>query len=143
MKEYIEDRMKKEIIIPLVLAIGCYFLFALSLFNIFQQNENWREGETLITLPMYFLFGTFGVFYSIDIAMYRVKINKEKIIIKSLFRKKEVNICEVKKYSYTWNKVYKIHQYTLFMGNKKVMLNSHYKNEIEQILNENGAQKIK
>lgn len=89
MKEYIEDRMKKEIIIPLVLAIGCYFLFALSLFNIFQQNENWIEGETLITLPMYFLFGTFGVFYSIDIAMYRVKINKEKIIIKSLFRKKK------------------------------------------------------
>lgn len=143
MEKYIDDNMKKEIKIPLLSAFFGYFLFAIRLYIAFQRNENWTEGELSLSLLMCFLLGTIGVFVGIYLLAYRVKISKEKIIIKSLFGKKEVNIYEVEKYSYTWNKIYKIYQYTFYIGNKKLMFNSHYKNEIEQILNENGAQKIK
>ncbi len=142
MEKYIEDNMKKEIKIPLLCTIFIYFLFAVRLYMVFQRNENWTEGEHSLLLPLDFLGGTIGGISCIYVAKYRVKISKEKIIIKSLFVKKEVNIYEVEKYSYKWNKIYKIYQYTLYIENKKVMFNSHYKNEIEQILNENGAQKI-
>ncbi len=143
MEKFIDDNMKKEIKIPLLCAFFGYFLFAVRLYIAFQRNENWTEGELSLSLSLVFLFGTLGVFSCFYALAYRVKINKEKIIIKSLFGKKEVNIYEVEKYSYTWNKIYKIYQYTLYIENKKVMFNSHYKNEIEQILNESGAQKIK
>ncbi len=83
--------------------------------------------------------GLCGWLYSIK---YEVVIDDKHILLKTLFRKLELNISDIKKFSYKRYKKPNFYQFILFVKDKKILLYTRYKEEFENILSKNKIEKI-
>lgn len=81
------------------------------------------------------LVGLYGWLYSIK---YRVEITDEKIKLKTLFRKQEIDIVDVKKYSCSQYRKSVFYQFKLYVNNKNIVISTRYVNELKAILEKNG-----
>ena len=66
----------------------------------------------------------------------------DKILLKTLFRRVELNICDIEEY--TCNRYNKsvFYQFNLFIKEKKILVNTRYKEEFEKILEDNKIYQI-
>ena len=137
MDNKIIDGMKKEGKSFLRLAIFATILFALTFIYMYVNEKNFQDKVVLSMLMVYSMFsllGLYGWLYSIK---YRLEIDNEKVYLKTLFRTIKLNICDIKKYTCNRYRKSVFYQFNLFIKDKKVLINTRYKEEFESILSAN------
>ena len=136
------DGMKKEGKSFLRLAIFSTILFVLTFIYMYVNERNFQDKvllSMLIVYSMFFLFGLYGWLYSIK---YRVEFDNKRVYLKTLFRKIELNICDVKKYTCKRYRKSVFYQFNLFINDKKILINTRYKDEFEKVLNDYKIEQI-
>lgn len=112
---------------------------------------DWRWFETreqrtfgLIFVEVFFGgIGTFSLFGFIYTLKYKVSITQKTIIIKTLFKKIELNISDIEKYIYErYNKKIILYVFKLIVTNKKKILITRYKDEFIEILTQNNIDRV-
>lgn len=142
MDNKIIDGMKKEGKIFLGIVIFATILFALTFIYMYVNERNFQDKvllSMLIVYSMFFLFGLYGWLYSIK---YRVEFDNKRVYLKTLFRKIELNICDVKKYTCKRYRKSVFYQFNLFINDKKILINTRYKDEFEKVLNDYKIEQI-
>ena len=77
------------------------------------------------------IFGTFSLYGWLYAIKYRVEFDNERIYLKTLFKKIELNICDVKKYTCNRYRKSVFYQFNLFINDRKVLINTRYKDETD------------
>lgn len=73
----------------------------------------------------------------------KVSITQKTIIIKTLFKKIELNISDIEKYIYErYNKKIILYVFKLIVTNKKKILITRYKDEFIEILTQNNIDRV-
>ena len=134
MDNKIIDGMKKEGKGFLGLALFATILVALTFLYMYVNEKNFRDKVVLSMLMVYSMFSLFGLYGWLYALKYRVEFDNEKVCLKTLFRKIELNISDVKKYTCNRYRKSVFYQFNLFINDKKVLINTRYKDEFEKIL---------
>lgn len=143
MDKNIIDGMKKEGKPFRNLMIMSYALTILMPLSIFlMNNTKYNDKDIILSIVVWFMFGVFGLYGWLYAIKYRVEINKEKIILKTLFREERINICDIEKYTCNRYKKSAFYQFDLFIKNKRIVVNTRYKEELERILKDNKIYQI-
>lgn len=143
MNDKIIDGMKKEGKKFLNISIFAIILLALTFVYMYINEKNLQDKvvlSMLIAYSMFSLFGLYGWLYSMK---YRLEFDNEKVYLKTLFRKIEFNICDVKKYKCNRYRKSVFYQFNLFINDRKVLINTRYKDELEKVLKNNKIEQIK
>ncbi len=135
------DGMKKESRKARNVTILCY-LFAILMPLSISNNGKYSDSDILMIFLWSFMLGTFSLYVWIYAAKYKVDFDSEKVHLKTLFKKIEVNICDVEKYTCNRYRKSVFYQFNLFIKDKKVLINTRYKDEFEQILKNNKIEQI-
>lgn len=137
----IEDDLKQESKGLLIFFIICY-AFAIIYPLVFQIIFDSISG--LIFVEVFFGgIGTFSLFGFIYTSKYKVSISQKTIIIKTLFKKIELNISDIEKYIYErYNKKIILYVFKLIVTNKKKILITRYKDEFIEILTQNNIDRV-
>ena len=142
MDNKIIDGMKKEGKGFLGLAIFATILVALTFLYMYVNEKNFRDKVVLSMLMVYSMFSLFGLYGWLYSIKYRVELDNEKVFLKTLFRKIELNISDVKKYTCNRYRKSAFYQLNLFINDKKVLINTRYKDEFEKILKDYKIEQI-
>ena len=137
------DGMKKEGRPFRNLMIFCYILTVLApLFVSLINNEKYIGKDIVLFAVTWFMFGSIGLYGWLYALKYRVEFYSDKILLKTLFRRVELNICDIEEY--TCNRYNKsvFYQFNLFIKGKKILVNTRYKEEFEKILEDNKIYQI-
>ncbi len=141
MDNKIIDGMKKESRKARNVTILCYlFAILIPLVNYLLKNE--ESSDILIIFLWCFMLGTFSLYGWLYAVKYRVEFDSEKVCLKTLFKKIELNICDIEKYTCNRYRKSIFYQFNLFINDKKVLLNTRYKDELEIILRNNKVKQI-
>ena len=136
---YIVDEMKNEGKLFKFITIFGFILSCLMPLAIYWTNDESYDNTDIVLYGVVFfimgLVGLYGWLYSIK---YRVEITDEKIKLKTLFRKQEIDIVDVKKYSCSQYRKSVFYQFKLYINNKNIVISSRYVNELKAILEKNG-----
>ena len=98
MDNKIIDGMKKESKNPRNSMILCYlFAILMPLVHYLIDNDKFSDMDILLIFLWCFILGTIGLYGWLYALKYRVVFDNEKVCLKTLFRKIELNICDVKK----------------------------------------------
>lgn len=131
--DIIIDNMKKEsklLKAPMI----CFFVLA----AIFPVALVWNELENYEFILGQLFFILSGCYYSFAYLYnknYTVLISTEKIVLHTLFKEIEITIANVKKYDCKRYRKTEIYQFILFENNKKILINTRFKDELEMVLN--------
>ena len=143
MNDKIIDGMRKEGKPFRNIMLFGYIYAMLMLLSIYLMNNDKYSDKDIILLSiagvMYGTIGLYGWLYSIK---YRLEFDNEKVYLKTLFRKIELNICDVKKYTCSRYRKSVFYQFNLFINDKKVLINTRYKDEFEKVLKEYKIEQI-
>ena len=142
MDKKIIDGMKKEGKLSLVLTIFALTLFLLTLVFMHKNNKSFQDREVRIILLVcgtFMLFGFYAWLYSLK---YKIIISDTHVSLTTLFVKKEIDLCDVEKYTCERYKKSVFYQFTLFINGKKLLINTRYKEEFENILKYNKIEQI-
>lgn len=142
MDNKIVDGMKKEGKGFLKLTIFAIILFALTFVYMYINEKNFQDKAVLSMLMAYSMFSLFGLYGWLYAIKYRLEFDSEKVYLKTLFRKIELNICDVKKYTCNRYRKSVFYQFDLFINNRKVLINTRYKDEFEKILKDKKIEQI-
>ncbi len=108
----------------------------------FSFFENLERNLSITMNALFFSSGVLGIYGWIYAIKYRVEIDNERVYLKTLFRKIEINICDIKKYSCNRYRKSVFYQFYLFTENKRVLINTRYKDEFEKILKEHDIKQV-
>lgn len=128
----IKDGMRKESRRGKAPMIFCYVLAALSPLSLIRPDVT--ISDFIEILLFFILIGTYLLFLYLYAYKYEVIATTEKIYLKTLFRKIELNICDIEKYSCNRYRKTVFYQFNLFIKGKKILINTRYKDEFEKIL---------
>lgn len=142
MDNKIIDGMKKEGKPFRNITIVALTLFSLTFVYMYVNNKNLQDKIVLSMLLVFLMFAIIGLYGWLYSAKYSVEIDDEKILLKTLFRKIELNICDIEKYTCNQYKKSVFYQFNLFLKSKKVLINTKYKEEFEKILKDNKVEQI-
>ena len=142
MDNKIIDGMKKEGKVFFWLAIFATILFALTFLYMHVNEKNFQDKVVLSMLMVYSMFSLLGLYGWIYSIKYRVEFDNERVYLKTLFRKIEFNICDVKKYTCNRYRKSVFYQFNLFINDKKVLINTRYKDEFEKVLKDYKIEQI-
>lgn len=82
-----------------IMLFGYIFAILMPL-SIYLINNDKYSGKDIILFAIAgIMFGTIGLYGWIYSIKYRLEFDNEKVYLKTLFRKNEFNICDVKKYT--------------------------------------------
>ena len=137
MDKKIVDGMKQESKMPRDIMIFCYILVALTFVYMHVNSKSFRDKEVIVMLLVYFILGMLGLYGWLYAIKYRVEFDDEKVFLKTLFKKIELNICDIEKYTCDRYRKSVFYQFNLFIKDKKVLINTRYKEEFESILSAN------
>ena len=145
MYKHIIDEMKKEGKLFRNLMIFGYILAVLIPVGVYLTNDGkYTESDVILFIVTFFLFGTIGLYGWLYAIKYKLEVNEEKLILKTLFKKVEINICDITNYACKRYGKSLFYQFELFLKNKRVLVNTRYKEEFEKLLRDNKIeQKIK
>ena len=113
------DGMKKEGRPFRNLMIFGYILTVLApLFVSLINNEKYIGKDIVLFVVTWFMFGSIGLYGWLYALKYRVEFYSDKILLKTLFRRVELNICDIEEY--TCNRYNKsvFYQFNLFIKGK-------------------------
>ncbi len=142
MDNIIIDGMKKESKLARNLMFFGFVLFLLTFLYMYVNNKSLKDKEVLVMFILYLSFGIFGFYVWLYDIKYSLKITKEKILLKTLFRKVEINICSIEKYTCKRYRKSVFYQFNLFIKDKRILVNTRYKDEFIKILEENSVEQI-
>lgn len=143
MDNKIIDGMKKESGKPRNAMILCYlFAVLIPLVHYLKDNDKFSDIDVLLIFLWCFILGTIGLYGWLYALKYRLEFDNEKVYLKTLFRKIELNICEVKKYTCSRYRKSVFYQFNLFINDKKILINTRYKDEFEKVLNDYKIEQI-
>ena len=142
MDKKIIDGMKKEGKLSLILTIFALTLFLLTLVFMHKNNKSFQDREVqsiLLVCVAFMLFGLYAWLYSLK---YKIIISDTHVSLTTLFVKKEIDLCDVEKYTCKRYRKSVFDQFTLFINGKKLLINTRYKEEFENILKYNKIEQI-
>ncbi|MBQ9716067.1 MAG: hypothetical protein IJV77_06640 [Clostridia bacterium] len=143
MDNKIIDGMKKESKKPRNAMILCYlFAVLMPLMHYLIDNDKFSDTDILLIFLWCFIFGSIGLYGWLYAIKYRVEFDNEKVYLKTLFRTIELNICDVKKYTCNRYRKSVFYQFNLFINDKKILINTRYKDEFEKVLKDYKIEQI-
>ena len=122
MDNKIIDGMKKEGKGFLKLAIFAIILLALTFVDMYVNKKSFKDDVLVSMLIVYTLFLLYGLYEWLYAIKYRVEFDGEKVYLKTLFKKIELNLCDVKKYTCNRYRKSVFYQFNLFINEKKVLI---------------------
>lgn len=135
MNNKIIDGMKKESKSYIIFSFVPLILVLFTILDMFLNNKNLMDKEVLVMFIGYLMFLIFGLYGWLYTVTYKLEFDNEKILLKTLFKKIELNVCDIDKYTCKRYKKSVFYQFELFINDKKILINTRYKDEFEQILN--------
>ena len=139
MDKHIIDGMKNESKPARNLTIFLYIMTFLAPFiACYMFEQEYTVIEIVLFTLFWFMLASFCLYGWLYVILYRVEITEKNIKLKTLFTKLELNISEIEKYSYARYKKSVFYQFLLFYNNKKVLINTRYKDEFIEILENNN-----
>ena len=139
MNDKIIDGMKKEgKPFKYVMIFGYVFAILMLLSNYFIFVEKYSDAVILKIFIIYLMVGTFGLYEWLYAVTYKVEFNDDKVYLKTLFKKIELNINDIEKYTVKRYRKSVFYQFHLFINGKKILINTRYKDEFENVLKLKG-----
>ena len=117
-----------------IMLFGYIFAILMPLSIYLMNNDKYSDKDIILFAIAGVMFGTIGLYGWLYAIKYRLEFDNEKVYLKTLFREIELNICDVKKYLCNRYKKSVFYQFILFIKDKKVLINTRYKDEFEKIL---------
>ncbi len=118
-------------ILSIIMPVSIYLL----------NNGKFSENDIFLFAIAWFLFGTFGLYGWLYAVKYTIKFNDEKVYLKTLLKKIELNVCYIEKYTCKRYRKSVFYQFQLFIKRKKILINTRYKDEFLKILEGKKTQK--
>lgn len=125
-----------------IMLFGYIFAILMPLSIYLMNNDKYSDKDMILFTIAGIMFGTIGLYGWLYAIKYRVEFDNEKVYLKTLFRKIEFNIYDVKKYTCNRYRKSVFYQFNLFIKDKKVLINTRYKDEFEKILKDNKIEQI-
>ena len=143
MNNKIIDGMKKEgKPFRNIMLFGYIFAILMPLSIYLINNDKYSDKDIILFAIAGVMFGTIGLYGWLYSMKYRVEFDNEKVYLKTLFRKIELNLCDVKKYTCNRYRKSVFYQFNLFTKDKKVLINTRYKDEFEKVLKDKEIEQI-
>lgn len=143
MNNKIIDGMKKEgKPFRTIMLFGYIFAILMPLSIYLSNNDKYSDKDIILFAIAGVMFGTIGLYGWLYSMKYRVEFDNEKVYLKTLFRKIELNLCDVKKYTCNRYRKSVFYQFNLFTKDKKVLINTRYKDEFEKVLKDKEIEQI-
>lgn len=143
MNNKIIDGMKKEgKPFRNIMLFGYIFAILIPLSIYLMNNDKYSDKDIILFAIAGGMFGTIGLYGWLYSVKYKLEFDNEKVYLKTLFRKMEFNICDVKKYTCNRYRKSVFYQFNLFINNRKVLINTRYKDEFEKVLKDNKIEQI-
>ena len=125
-----------------IMLFGYIFAILMPLSIYLMNNDKYSDKDILLIFLWYFILGSIGLYGWLYALKYRVEFDNEKVYLKTLFRTIELNICDVKKYTCNRYRKSVFYQFNLFINDKKILINTRYKDEFEKVLNDYKIEQI-
>ena len=138
----ITDGMKKEGKIYKDITIFAILLFLLTFLDVYVNNKSFNDKTVMSMLIIYGMFIIVGLYGWLYTAKYKIDISNANVKLKTLFKKEDISLYDVKQYTCKRYKKFKFWQFTLYTNNKKNLINTRYKEEFEEILKQNKIKNI-
>ena len=139
MNDKIIDGMKKEgKAFKYVMIFGYVFSILVLLSNYFIFVDKYSDADILKIFILCLMFGTFGLYGWLYAVTYKVEFNGDKVYLRTLFKKIELNIDDIEKYTVRRYRKSVFYQFNLFINGKKILINTRYRDEFENVLIENN-----
>ena len=133
----LNDNMKKESKLFVFLTFfGYSFSIIMPLVNYLTLDERYTITDNILFFLTFFLFGTIGLYGWLYSSTYKLEITNEKIILKTLFKRIEVNIKDIVNYTYKRYRKSVFYQFKLYTNDKKLLISTRYKDSFIEILKE-------
>ena len=138
----ITDGMKKEGKIYKDITIFAILLFLLTFLDVYVNNKSFNDKTVMSMLIIYGMFIIVGLYGWLYTAKYKIDISNTNVKLKTLFKKEDISLYDVKQYTCKRYKKSKFWQFILYTNNKKILMNTRYKEEFEKILKQNKIKRI-
>ena len=123
--------------------IFCYIFSIIMPTGIYFMKDSGFSNKDLILLVIFWLLlGTYSLYGWLYAIKYKLEFNDEKVHLKTLFKKIELDICDIEKYTCKRYRKTVFYQFNLFIKGKKVLINTRYKDEFEKILKGHNIEQI-
>lgn len=123
--------------------ILCYlFAVLMPLVHYLRDNDKFSDIDILLFFLWGFILGSISLYGWLYALKYRVEFDNEKVYLKTLFRTMELNIGDIKKYTCNRYRKSVFYQFNLFINDKKVLINTRYKDEFEKVLKDYKNEQI-
>ncbi len=142
MEYKIVDGMKKEGKPFRIITIVSVVLLLLTFVYMYVNKKGLQEIEVLSMFLGFLLFAIIGLYCWLYAITYQVCMDEKRILLKTLFKKETIDICNIENYSYKRYKKSKFYQFNLSVKGNKVLVNTRYKEDFENILIENKIEQI-
>lgn len=129
----VKDNMRKESKRFLIIATVCLLLSVLTPIA-YVLNANTSSWDFIKICLMYAIFGVACLFMWVSAKRYELLITQERAIIRTMFRKYEIDLHNVMAYTCKRYRKSEFYQFTLVTENKKIMVSTHYKEKVIAIL---------
>lgn len=137
------DGMKREGKPFRNIMIFCYIFSIIMPTGIYFMKDSGFSNKDLILLVIFWLLlGTYSLYGWLYAIKYKLEFNDEKVHLKTLFKKIELDICDIEKYTCKRYRKTVFYQFNLFIKGKKVLINTRYKDEFEKILKDHNIEQI-
>ena len=125
-----------------IMLFGYIFAILMPLSSYLMNNDKYSDKDIILFAIAGFMFGTIGLYGWLYSIKYRLEFDNEKVYLKTLFRKIELNICDIKKYTCSRYRKSVFYQFNLFINDRKVLINTRYKDEFEKVLKDYKIEQI-
>ena len=125
-----------------IMFFGYIFAILMPLSIYLMNNDKYSDKDIILFAIAGVMFGTIGLYGWLYSIKYRLEFNNQKVYLKTLFRKIELNLYDVKKYTCNRYRKSVFYQFKLFTNDRKVLINTRYKDEFEKILKDNKIEQI-
>jgi hypothetical protein len=143
MNNKIIDEMRKEgKPFRNIMLFGYIFAILIPLSIYLMNNDKYSDKDIILFAIAGVMFGTIGLYGWLYSIKYRLEFDNEKVYLKTLFRKIKLNLCDIKKYTCSRYRKSVFYQFNLFINDKKVLINTRYKDEFEKVLKEYKIEQI-
>ena len=125
-----------------IMLFGYIFAILMPLSIYLMNNDKYSDKDIILFAIAGVMFGTIGLYGWLYSIKYRLEFDNEKVYLKTLFRKIELNIGDIEKYACNRYRKSVFYQFNLFIKDKKVLINTRYKDEFEKVLKDNKIEQI-
>lgn len=125
-----------------IMLFGYIFAIIIPLSIYLMNNDKYSDKDIILFAIAGGMFGTIGLYGWLYTSKYKIVISNTNVKLKTLFKKEDINLCDVKQYTCKRYKKSKFWQFILYTNNKKILINTRYKEEFEEILKQNKIKNI-